>query len=193
MTNLPPPLNLRYNPPMGIYDLTFKFFRNKTKKLTLLKAAGYFFIFAVCAKMVYFVEANHPSIDKLTPVQGVVREKEIGGEGSSTFLKIETQHGINKYSSYYGKDWPGLEAIRDGDRVDLLVEKDRLNKNELFSGKQYYIWELTHHNQKIIRYEDIHILVEEKDVVANRFINIWMIVSAVFLVVVYVRNRSQDQ
>jgi hypothetical protein len=178
---------------MGINDLAFKFIRNKTKKLTLLKAAGYFFIFAVCAKMVCFVEANHPSIDKLTPVQGVVREKKIGGEGSSTFLKIETQHGINKYSSYYGKDWSGLEAIRDGDRVDLLVEKDRLNKNELFSGKQYYIWELTHHNQKIIRYEDIRILVEQKDVVANRFINIWMIVSAVFLVVVYVRNRSQDE
>ena len=59
---------------MGIHNLAFKIIRNKTKKLTLLKAAGYFFMFAVCAKLVYFVEAGHPAKEKLMPVQGVVRE-----------------------------------------------------------------------------------------------------------------------
>jgi len=175
---------------MGIHDLAFKFIRNKTKKLTLLQATGYFFMFAVCAKLVYFVEASHPAKEKLLPVQGVVREIKIGGEGSSTYLKIESQQGTHRYSSYYGKDWPGMERIRAGDRVDLLVEKDRLNKNELFSGKQYYIWELVHQDQLIIRYDDIDALVQDKDALANRFINIWLAVSFAFLVVAYVRKGS---
>ena len=175
---------------MGIHDLAFKFIRNKTKKLTLLKAVGYFFMFAVCAKLVYFVEASHPVKEKLMPVQGVVRQVKIGGEGSSTYLKIESQAGTHRYSSYYGKDWPGMESIRAGDRVKLLVEKDKLNKNELFSGKQYYIWELILRDQLIIRYEDIHTLVQDKGALSSRFINIWLAVSFIFLVVVYVRKGS---
>jgi len=175
---------------MGIHDLAFKIIRNKTKKLTLLKAAGYFFIFAVCAKLVYFVEANHPAKEMLIPVQGVVREVKIGGEGSSTYLIIESQPGTHRYSSFYGKDWTGMERIQAGDRVALLAEKDRLNKNELFSGKQYYMWELVHQDQVIIRYEDIFTLVQDKDAIANRFINTWLAVSFVFLVFVYVRKGS---
>jgi len=174
---------------MGIHDLAFKIIRNKTKKITLLQATGYFFMFAVCAKLVYFVEANHPAIEKLIPVHGVVREVKIGGEGSSTYLKIESQNGTHRYSSFYGKDWPGMERIRVGDRVDLLVEKNRLNKNELFSGKQYYIWELVYRDQLIIRYDDIDALVQDKDALANRFINIWLAVSFAFLGVVYVRKK----
>jgi hypothetical protein len=173
---------------MGIHDLAFKFIRNKTKKLTVLKAAGYFFVFAVCAKLVYFVEAGHPAKEMLIPVQGVVREVKIGGEGSSTYLKIESQSGTHRYSSYYGKDWTGMERIRAGDRVALLVEKNRLNKNELFSGKEYYIWELVHQDEVLIRYEDILTLVHDKDAIANRFINIWLAVSFVFLVAAYVRK-----
>jgi hypothetical protein len=173
---------------MGIHDLVFKIIRNKSKKLTLLKTACYFFIFAICAKLIYFVEANHPAKDKLMPVQGVVREVKIGGEGSSTYLKIESPAGTHRYSSYYGKDWPGMESIRTGDRVELLVERDKLNKNEMFTGKQYYIWELVHQDQVIIRYEDIYLLVQDKDALANRFINIWLAVSFVFLVVVYIRK-----
>jgi hypothetical protein len=176
---------------MGIHDQAFKFIRNKTRKLTLLKAAGYFFMFAVCAKLVYFVEAGHPLKEKLMPVQGVVRAVKIGGQGSSTYLKVESRHGINRYSSYYGRDWPGMERIRAGDRVDLLVERDRLNRNELFSGKEYYIWELVHQDQVIIRYEDIHSLVQEKDALVNLFITLWLLVSFVFLVGVYVRKRSE--
>jgi hypothetical protein len=175
---------------MGIHDLAFKIIRDKTRKLTLLKVAGYFFMLAVCAKLIYFVEAGHPAIEKLMPVQGVVREVKIGGEGSSTYLIIESQPGTHRYSSYYGKDWPGMERIRAGDRVELLVEKNRLNKNELFSGKQYYIWELVHQDQVIIRYEDILTLVQDKDSIANRFINIWLAVGFTFLVVVYVRSKK---
>ena len=175
---------------MGIHDLAFKIIRNKTKKITLLQATGYFFMFAVCAKLIYFVEANHPTKEKLMPVQGVVSAVKIGGEGSSTYLKIESQTGTHRYSSFYGRDWPGMETIRAGDRVDLLVEKDRLNKNELFSGKQYYIWQLVHRDQVIIRYEDIRSLVQDKDAVASRFINIWLAVSFAFLVVAYVRRGS---
>ena len=173
---------------MGIHDLAFKIIRNKTRKFTLLKAAGYFFMFAVCAKLVYFVEASHPAKEKLLSVHGVVREVKIGGEGSSTYLKIESPAGTHRYSSYYGKDWPGMESIRAGDRVKLLVEKNKLNKNELFSGKQYYIWELVHGDQVIIRYEDIRTLVQDKDALANRFINIWLAAGFAFLVVVYVRK-----
>jgi hypothetical protein len=176
---------------MGIHDLAFKIIRNKSKKLTLLKVAGYFFMFAVCAKLIYFVEASHPAKENLLPVQGVVREVKIGGEGSSTYLKVESLAGTHRYSSFYGKDWPGMELIRAGDRINLLVEKNRLNKNELFSGKQYYIWELVHGDQMIIRYEYMRILVQGKDAIANRFINIWLTVGFAFLVAVYVRKSSQ--
>jgi len=177
---------------MGINDLAIKILRNKTKKLSLLKVAGYFFMFAVCAKLVYFVESSHPAIEKLIPVHGVVREVKIGGEGSSTYLKIESQKGMHRYSSYYGKDWPGMERIQAGDRVNLLVEKNKLNKNELFSGKQYYIWEMVHQDEVIIRYEDIHTLVQNKDAIASRFINIWLAVSFAFLIVIYVRKNRKD-
>jgi hypothetical protein len=85
-----------------------------------------------------------------------------------------------------------MEHIRAGDRVGLLVEKNRLNKNELFSGKQYYIGEFVHQDEVIIRYEDIHTLVHDKDAVANWFINIWLAVSFVFLVVAYVRSKKRE-
>ena len=177
-------------------QLPAEIIRNRFKKLTLLKAAGYFFMFAVCAKLVYFVEASHPAKEKLMSVQGVVREVKIGGEGSSTYLKVESFSGTHRYSSFYGKDWPGMEFIRAGDKVDLLVEKNRLNKNELFTGKQYYIWKLVHGGQLIIRYEDILILVQGKDTTANRYINIWLAISFTLLIIVYVRkvfNKSRDE
>ena len=175
---------------MGIHNQAFTFIRNKTREFTLLKAACYFFIFAVCAKLIYFVEASHPPLEKLLPVDGVVRAIKIGGQGSSTWLKIESEKGTHRYSSYYGRDWPGLEYIRVGDRVALLAEKNRLNKNEFISGKQYYIWELVHGDQMIIRYEDIRSLVQDEDAVANRFINIWLAVSFAVLVGVYLRKRG---
>ena len=177
---------------MGINDRSINILRNKTKKFTLLKAAGYFFILAVCAKIVYFVESSHPAKEKLIPVHGVVREVKIGGEGSSTYLKIESPQGTHRYSSYYGKDWPGMERIQIGDRVNLLAEKNRLNKNELFSGKQYYIWEMDHRDVVIISYADIQTLVQDKDAIANKFINIWLAVSFAFLTVIYVRKNRKD-
>lgn len=83
-----------------------------------------------------------------------------------------------------------MERIQPGDRVDLLAERNRLNKNEFISGKRYYIWELIHRQQIIIDYEDIREMVQGKEATANRYINLWLATSFIFLLVVYLRKLS---
>ena len=181
---------------MGFHSLLFKLIREKSKKLTLLQCAGYFFMFAVCAKLIAYVETNHPAYENLLPVQGVVHEVKLGGPGSSTYLKVESQSGIHRYSSYFGEDWPGMEFIRIGDRVSLLVEKSKFNKKELITGKEFYIWELIHQGRMIIRYEDVSKLVQDKESVMLKFVHLWLAISFFLLVIVYTRkvlNKSRDE
>lgn len=81
-----------------------------------------------------------------------------------------------------------MEYIQLGDQVDLLAEKDKLNKNELIGGKRYYIWEMKHEQAIIISYEDVRELVLGKEATINRYINFWLAVSFVFLLIACVRK-----
>ena len=165
-----------------------KFTSKRFKKPTLLSAAVYIFMLTLVAKGFFLFANQHPSKAKLLYVQGIVREVRLGGDGKSTSFLIESDKGTYRYSSYYGKVWPGMELINPGDPVEALVERDKLNKNELISGKKYYIWELIHNSQVIMAYDDVRDLVERTEKTVNKFVN--GILSAVFLIVVYIRKSS---
>ena len=162
--------------------------RNRSKKLTPLTVAGYFFLFAVCAKMVYFYESHHPEKEDLLRVQGIVRKIRLGGEGSAAYLHVASDLGTHRYSSYYGKVWPGMELIRVGDRVDVLAEKNKLNPHELVTGKRYYLWELIHNGRLIISYDKVRAMVQAKEATINEYINLWLVVSLAILGAVCVRR-----
>jgi len=158
------------------------------KKLTFLTAAAYFFMFAVCAKGVALYASQHPPKDQLLSVHGIVREMHLGGDGKSTSLKIESDAGTYRYSSYYGKVWPGMKLLQAGDQVDLLAEKKRLNRNELIEGKSYYLWELVYRRQIIIPYETVREMVQSKEANLDHFINIWLAASFAILLFAVVRK-----
>ena len=165
-----------------------KLITKRLKKLTLVSVAVYVFMFAVCAKGVYFYANQHPLKEELLSVQGIIKDVRLGGHGKATSLKIKSEYGTHRYSSYYGKVWQGMERIQPGDRVDLLAERNRLNKNEFIAGKRYYIWELIHRNQIIINYEDVREMIQGKEAIVNRYINLWLATSFIFLVVVYLHK-----
>ncbi len=101
------------------------------KKTTLLSVAAYAFVFAVCAKGVYFYERQHPVKEELLSVHGLVRNVRLGGQGKSTSLQIESKYGTHRYSSYCGKVWHGMKRIQHGNLVDLLAERNRLKKKRM--------------------------------------------------------------
>jgi len=170
-----------------------KFTPKRFKKLTLLSAAGYFFIFALAAKGVSLFGSDHPSKEVLLSVDGNVQQIRLGGQGKSTWFRIESYGGTYRYSSYYGKVWPGMERIRPKDRVQLLAERNKLNRDELISGRSYYIWELIHRNQVIVAYEDIRDMVKGTEATVNRYANGFLIASVVLLLIAYLRNLSLDR
>ena len=161
---------------------------NRLKNLTALRVAAYIFVFAVCAKAVLLYESHHPEKEKLLPVQGVVSAVNLGGQGNATSLQVASEHGTQRYSSYYGKVWPGMERIQTGDSVILLVERDKTNKNELFAGKRYYIWELTHQGQIIISYEEVRNMVQNMEATVNRYVDLWLAISFVLVLIAYIRK-----
>ena len=165
-------------------------FVHRSKKLTLLTAAGYFFIFAIAAKGVFFIAFHHPPREDLLSVEGIVTKVRLGGQGKSTSFQIESDSGTYRYSSYYGKVWPGMELIRPGDRVQVLAERKKLNNKELISGKEYYIWELIHHNQVIVAYNDVRDLVMGIEATVNRYVNGFLAASVVLLLIAYLRKLS---
>ena len=165
-----------------------KFYGNPFKKLTFVSAAGYLLIFAIAAKGVSLYGSKHPQKEELLFVNGIVREVRLGGEGKSTWFQIEVEGRTNRFSSYYGKVWPGMEHIQEEDRVEVLAERNKLNRNELFSGKQYYIWELIHRNRIIVAYEDIHEMVQSKEETLNQYINGFLTISIVLLIIAYMRK-----
>ena len=160
------------------------------KQLTLLSVAGYVFILALAAKGIFFVGSQHPPKEELLSLEGVVRQVHLGGQGNSTWFQTESDGGAHRYSSYYGRVWPGMKGIRPDDRVQVLAERNKLNKNELISGKQYYIWELIHRNQVIVAYEDVLYVVTGKETTANRYANGVLTASVVFLLIAYIRKLS---
>jgi hypothetical protein len=152
--------------------------------------AVYIFLLTLVAKGFFLFANQHPSKEKLLYVQGIVREVRLGGDGKSTSFLIESDKGTYRYSSYYGKVWPGMELIQPEDHVQVLVERDKLNKNELITGKKYYIWELIHNDQVVVAYDDVRALVEGTETTVNKYVNVILIASAVFLIVVYIRKSS---
>jgi hypothetical protein len=161
---------------------------NSFKKLTLVSVAGYMFIFAIAAKGVSLYGSHHPQKDDLISFNGIIKKVKLGGEGRSTSFQIDVEGKTNRYSSYYGKLWPGMEHIKDGDRVNVLAERNKLSRGEIITGKQYYIWELIHHNRVIVAYEDVHELVRSKEQVLNQYINIFLYVSSILLIIAYIRK-----
>jgi hypothetical protein len=161
---------------------------NSFKKLTLVSLAGYLFIFAIAAKGVSLYGSHHPQKNDLLSVNGIIKKVKLGGGGSATSFQIEVEGKINRYSSYYGKVWPGMEHIKKGDRVYMLSERNKLSRGEIITGKQYYIWELIHRNRVIVAYEDIHELVGGKEQSVNKYINFYLYVSSVLLIIAYIRK-----
>ena len=167
-----------------------KFFANSFRKLTLLSIAGYLFIFSIAAKGVSLYASQHPSKEDLIIVDGIVKKMRLGGNGKSTSFQIKSHNGKHWYSSYYGKFWPGMERIRLDDRVLVLAERNKLNRNEFVTGKKYYIWELIHKTQVIVSYDDISELVNGKEESLNRYINVILVVSVTFLLIAYIRKLN---
>jgi hypothetical protein len=153
-----------------------KFTSKRFKKPTLLSAAVYIFMLTLVAKGFFLFAIQHPSKEKLLYVHGIVRKVRLGGDGKSTSFLIESDRGTYRYSSYYGKVWPGMELINPGDPVEALVE--------------YYIWELIHNSQVIMAYDDVRDLVEGTEKTVNKYVNVILIASAVFLIVAYIRKSS---
>ena len=116
-----------------------KYTASRYKKINLLSAAWYIFILAFAAKLIFIYGSQHPAKHDLLTVNGLVKEVRIGGKGESTSLRIESDRGIHRYSSYFGKVWPGMESIEPGDMVQILAERKKLNRkitstlNGLFS------------------------------------------------------------
>ena len=106
--------------------------------MTLLSAAGYIFVIALAAKGIFLYESQHPSKNNLIFVNGVVKKLKLGGQGKSTYFRIDSDRGTHRYSSYYGKVWPGMERIRIKDQVQMLAERNKLKRGELLTGKQCY-------------------------------------------------------
>jgi len=168
-----------------------KLIRNRLKNFTLVSVTAYVFILAICVKGVFLYENQHPLKEELLSIHGIVKEVCLGGQGNATTLRVESEYGTNRYLSYYGIVWPGMERIQLGDPVDLLVERDKLNKNELIGGKRYYIWELIHGQEIVISYESVRGIVLGKEVTINRYINLWLAISFVFLLSAYIRKIFQ--
>jgi hypothetical protein len=76
-----------------------KFTHKRFKKITLVSAAGYFLIFALCAKGVFLFVERHPSKDELKFVKGIVEQVNLGGNRKATWFKIESERGTFRYSS----------------------------------------------------------------------------------------------
>jgi len=167
-----------------------KFTSKRFKKPTLLSAAVYIFMLTLVAKGFFLFAIQHPSREELLSVQGIIRKVRLGGDGKSTSFLIESDKGTYRYSSYYGKVWPGMELINPGDPVEALAERDNLNKNELISGKKYYIWELIHNDQVVVAYDDVRDLVEGTETTVNKLVNGILIASAIFLIFAYIRKSS---
>ena len=88
-----------------------------------------------------------------------------------------------------------MELIQEGDLVNIHAERNKLSRGELITGKQYYIWELIHRNRVIVAYEDIHELVRNKETTLNRYINGFLKICSVLLIIAYIRKlylRGKD-
>lgn len=152
--------------------------------------ATYVFLLALVAKGIFLYGAQHPPKEELLFVQGIVREVRLGGDGNSTWFQIESNGETHRYSSYFGKIWPGMERIRPGDRVQALAERNKLNNKEFVTGRQYYIWELIHDDQVIVTYDDVRALIEGPESTVNRYASGVLAASLVFLLVAYLRKLS---
>lgn len=158
------------------------------KDLSLLNVAVYFFVFAVCAKGVVYFAGQHPPKEALLSAQGTVTAVNLGGQGNATSLELASEQGPQRYSSYFGIVWPGMQSIAVGDYVEMLVERDRTNKNEMFTGKRYYFWELVHQGEIVVDYEEVGQMVGNKEATVDRYVDYWLVAGCIFLIIAYMRK-----
>ena len=155
---------------------------------TWLSAAGYFFAMALAARGILFYGSLHPPREELLRVEGTVDQVRLGGEGDSTWLRVESDRGGHRYSSYFGRDWPGMERLRPGDGVVVLAERKKANRSPL-TGSEHYFWELSHDDQVIVSYDDVRALVEEKEAGVIWYADRILAVSLVLWLIAYMRRR----
>ena len=83
-----------------------KFIHERFKKITLVSVAGYFLMFALCAKVVALIEERHPSKDELKIVKGIVEQVRLAGmekpPGSKSNQKAK-RIGIRLIMELYGR------------------------------------------------------------------------------------------
>jgi hypothetical protein len=60
----------------------------------------------------------------------------------------------------------------------------------LFALKRYYIWELVHHHQVLVRYEDVRAMVQEKEATLHGYVNAILATSTLLLVIAALRRAS---
>ena len=82
-----------------------------------------------------------------------------------------------------------MERIAPGDRVQVLAERKKLNRNEIVSGKEYYIWEVIHQGKIVLTYDAVWAQVSQEDATINRFGSIILSVSFVLLAIVYASTK----
>jgi|GEM_PF-1284513 len=162
------------------------------KKLTFLSAAGYLLIFALCAKAVSLYASQHPGKGDLLAVRGTVTDVRLGGPGQATWLIVASEGDSRRYSSWFGRDWPGMEEIRSGDAVALLAERKRLNRSRPFRGAEYDFWELRHGGKVVVPYGTVAALVAEKEEAFEYYVDGVLAASLLLWAIAYVHRAVRQ-
>ena len=154
-------------------------------RLSSRGTAAWCLLFALCAKGIWLYGSGHPARHELQVVDGQVAAVHLGGEGSATWLDVATQEGTARYGSWFGRDWPGMERIRPGDPVELLVERNRLAGKGRARTAPYYFWQLVHEGRVVVDYATVRELVTSKEAVASRWIDAWLVAALIWAVVAW--------
>ena len=74
-----------------------------------------------------------------------------------------------------------MGLIRLDDWVHIFAKKNKLNINELITGKRYYICELTYEDKVLVSYHDIREPVNNKEDILNKYSSEISVLTAIFL------------
>lgn len=159
--------------------------------LTWRSAGTWALVFALCTKGVLLFESQHPDLADLLSVEGRVVLVHLGGEGSATWLEVSGQGGTERYGSWFGRDWPGMERIRPGDRVGLLAERNRLSGGGRVDTAPFYFWQLAHEGRVIVTYDQVRALVEENEALAHRWADRLLWLAAAWALVAWSLHWAQ--
>ena len=158
----------------------------RIRNVSFFQVALYIFLMALFLKGMILWDSTLPARDELIFVRGIVRTARLGGDGSATYLKVEAEGRTRKYSTYHGKVWSGMEMLAEGDVVEMLAEKKKLQ----WRGERdtYWIWDFSADGQKIIEYEEMFIFRQQAGKNQNRFADIVVVVSASLFCIAFIRK-----